>query len=71
MGARVWFTASVGDRKKVPDSFLKLLQSCWRNTLEQKSGFKIPALRFDSDPKVVDQVVFYKVDFRGRRDRGG
>jgi hypothetical protein len=63
-GARIWLPATVEGRRKISDSFLQLLQSCWRDTLKQKLGFRFPLLKFNNNPKVLDDVVFDKLDPR-------
>ncbi len=70
-GARVWLPATVEGRKKIPDSFLQLLQSCWGDTLEQKLGIRIPLVKFNNDPNVLDEVVFDKLSPRRRPTMGG
>jgi hypothetical protein len=61
-GARIWLSATVMGRKKIPDSFLQLLQSCWGDTFEQKLGFRLPVVKFNNDPSVLDDVVFDKLN---------
>lgn len=70
-GARIWFPASVQHRKKIPDPFRQLLQSCWANVLEHKLGFKLPIIHCDGEPTLIDEVVFDKTELRGRSKRGG
>ena len=50
--------------------FIQLLESCWRSTLEYRLGFKLPAIYCDSEPTVLDEVVFDKGDPRVRRTPG-
>jgi hypothetical protein len=65
-GARVWFTATVEGRQKIAPTFLQLLQSCWTALLEEKLKIKMPILKFDGAPNIVDDVVFDKIDPRVR-----
>jgi hypothetical protein len=68
-GARVWLSAAVEGRKTIPDRFVQLLSSCWVATLEQKLGISLPPINIDNDPKVLNEVVFDKVNAKGHRKR--
>jgi hypothetical protein len=68
-GARVWFQATIEGRQKISPNFLQLLQSCWAALLEEKLKIKMPLIKFDGPSKIVDDVVFEKIDPRVRRGR--